>query len=236
MDKTKLQEYNWRNWVQGRHKQLVCNYHVNEARVDLINAEVWTNYSVEAAVAVRPPRQPYVTLGPPVQWLVSVKLELRSCVIKALVTPCETAVRSHKCWSISFNLAAFRCTYWIPQYVELIILRLFCFVVLYKGDHIKQVYTTLTKLNSLEQSHWQANSCSASQQITRIVWGGDSFSCPYPKPDESNQHPPSVFRSILILFSNICLGIPFSSFQFVRAKFVVHLSFPYMPNVLPIQA
>lgn len=106
-------------WVQGRYEQVVWNYHMNVARVGLIKSQVWSNYSVDAAVAVWPHWQPDFPLDR-YEWLASAKLDLWFVLIRALVTPCKTGARSYKRWPISLNLAAFKWTYWIPEYEELL--------------------------------------------------------------------------------------------------------------------
>jgi hypothetical protein len=90
------------------------------ARADLIKSQVWRNYSVDTGAVVWPSWQPDPPPFRPLrEWLASGKLDLRFLPIRALVTPCKARTGSYKCRPISLNLAAFRRTYWIPEYEEL---------------------------------------------------------------------------------------------------------------------
>jgi len=71
---------------------------------------------------------------------------------------------------------------------------------------------------STEQSPWEANRFSASQEIPRILWNPKvhylihrcPVNCPYPEPARSSPYPPhpTSLRSILILSSHLRLGLP----------------------------
>jgi hypothetical protein len=74
--------------------------------------------------------------------------------------------------------------------------------------------------NSIEQSPWEANSRSASQEIPLLLYN-PKFHCRvhktpplvtihYPEPDESSPKPPTLFplRFILILSSHIHVVLP----------------------------
>jgi hypothetical protein len=51
---------------------------------------------------------------------------------------------------------------------------------------------------------------------------------PYPEPDESNLYPHLIsLRSILVLFSHICLGLPSGLFHFGFPTNLCIRSFPY---------
>ena len=91
--------------------------------------------------------------------------------------------------------------------------------------------------NSMEQSSsWEANRCSASQEIPRILWNPKVYyrihNSPPPVPILSNidsvhaPHPTSC-RSILILSFHLRLGLPSGFFpQVSPSKPSMHLSSP----------
>ena len=88
----------------------------------------------------------------------------------------------------------------------------------------------------------EANRFSVSQEIPRIIWNpkgychihkGRHLSLFWARPIQSSPHPTS-WRSILILSSNLLLGLPSGLFlSDFPIKHCMHLSFP--PHVLIIR-
>jgi hypothetical protein len=80
--------------------------------------------------------------------------------------------------------------------------------------------------HSMEQrSSWEANRFSSSQEIPRILWNPKvhypSHKCPPPVPilSQFDPHPhPTSWRSILILSSHLCLGLPSGLYSFIVKK------------------
>ena len=101
-------------------------------------------------------------------------------------------------------------------------------------------------IDSMEQRpSLEANRSSASQEDSphfmetegSLLHSQEPVTCPYPEPDWSSPCPhPTSRRSILILFSHLCLGLSSGLLPSVfTPKANMHLySRPYMLHVLPI--
>jgi len=98
--------------------------------------------------------------------------------------------------------------------------------------------------NSMEQSpSREANISSASWETTRI-YGIPKFitaltstchlSLSWARSLQFMPPHPTSWRSILILFSHLCLGLQGVSFRSPHQNPVCTLSFPYVPHALPI--
>ena len=84
----------------------------------------------------------------------------------------------------------------------------------------------------------EANQFSANQEILRILWNPKVYYCirKCPPPVQSMPPHPTSWRSILILSSHLCMGLPSVSFLVVSPpKPCIHLSSPpYMLHALLI--
>jgi len=83
--------------------------------------------------------------------------------------------------------------------------------VIIKNNYVSITHYLLTACSPF----WEANRFSANQEIPRILWNPKVYyhihKCPPPVPVLSQLDPvytPTFWRSILILFSHLRLGIP----------------------------
>jgi hypothetical protein len=118
-----------------------------------------------------------------------------------------------------------------------------------KPDWITQpIHTGLTKTNSTELSPaWEAASRSATKEFPNILLNLKAqyrvHKRPSLVPTLSQINPvhttPSYLRSILILFSHLCLGLPSGFFSFWLSHYMhcpspqaCYMSCPYHPRLL----
>jgi len=85
------------------------------------------------------------------------------------------------------------------------------------------------RINSMEHSpSWEANSCSASQEIPCLLWNLNGHYCVHKSPslvsNPSQMNPVHTLRSTLII-SHVCLSFPSGLFTWgFRTKIFMHFS------------
>ena len=111
--------------------------------------------------------------------------------------------------------------------------------------NITGMSVTITYLLTPWSSPWEANRCSASQEIPSILCNPKdhyhSHKCLPPVPILSQLDPvhsphPTSWRFIFIWYSHLCLGLPSGLFPsgFPTKTLYMHLLPPYVPHALPI--